>query len=386
LRANWNYHAERGKKGAIMATLNRRMLLKGGLFLGTAAALAPRFGAAAVAAAGTRTASALPGMPVDALAHVAPEFRPALEPMLAMAAEFEKNIGNVAALRAMGWKNPEKPAESPSFERRSIPGPKGAPDVPVYVINAQPRGSKQPMLLHIHGGGYIVGTAESQIPALQRTARELDCVVVTVDYRLAPETPFPGSLEDNYAALRWLHGAADELGGDARRIAVMGESAGGGHAAMLAIAARDRGEFPLLAQILIYPMLDDRTASSRLVPEHIGQFIWTRAFNRFGWTSLLGLPAGSRRVPAGAVPARVENLVGLPPAFIGVGSIDLFVEEDMQYAQRLVSAGVPTELLVIPGGYHGFDGIAAQAPQSKFFRAAWSDALQRAFAAGAASS
>jgi acetyl esterase/lipase len=160
----------------------------------------------------------------------------------------------------------------------------------------------------------------------------------------------------------------------------MGESAGGGHAAMLAIAARDRGEFPLVAQILIYPMLDDRTGSTGAVPAQIGQFIWTRGSNRFGWSALLGTPAGSLRVPAGSVPARTASMAGLPPTFIGVGSIDLFVEEDMQYARRLVAAGVPTELLVIPGGYHGFDLIVPDAPQSRFFLEAWSGALRRAFA------
>jgi acetyl esterase/lipase len=149
---------------------------------------------------------------------------------------------------------------------------------------------------------------------------------------------------------------------------------------MLAIAARDRGEFPLAAQVLIYPMLDDRTGSTRAVPAHIGTFLWTRGSNRFGWSSLLGHPAGSVHVPFGAVPARVTNLTGLPPAFIGVGSIDLFVQEDTMYAQRLVEAGVATEFALVPGGYHGFDVFAPDAPLSKHFREAWMDSLKRAFA------
>jgi acetyl esterase/lipase len=202
-------------------------------------------------------------------------------------------------------------------------------------------------------------------------------VVVSVDYRLAPETRFPGSLEDNYAALRWLHANTRELGVDRNRIALLGESAGGGHVATLAIAARDRGEVPVAMQVMIYPMLDDRTGSSRTVPPHLGAYVWDAAANRFGWSSLLGVPAGSPSVPAGAVPARVENLRGLPPAFIGVGSIDLFVEEDIEYARRLIEAGVPTELYVAPGGYHGFDIIVPDARISKRFKAAWSDALSR---------
>ena len=215
---------------------------------------------------------------------------------------------------------------------------------------------------------------------MQQVAREHDCVVVTVDYRLAPETRFPGSLEDNYAALNWLRLSANLLGVDPSRIAVMGESAGGGHAAMLAIAARDRGEVPIAFQLLIYPMLDDRTGSSRQVPPYVGVYIWVPASNRFGWSSLLGVPAGSKTVPAGAVPARVENLAGLAPAFIGVGAIDLFVDEDVNYARRLINAGVPTELCVVPGGYHGFDIIAPDAARSIAFRAAWHAALAKAFA------
>src|SRR5262249_2653363 len=144
-------------------------------------------------------------------------------------------------------------------------------------------------------------------------AQALDAVIVSVDYRLAPATPFPGSLEDNYAALLWLFRNAAELGVDPARIAVMGESAGGGHAAMLALAARDRGEVRIKYQALVYPMLDDRTGSTRQPPPNIGTLVWTPAQNRQGWSALLGVAAGSRRVPEGAVPARAASLAGLPP-------------------------------------------------------------------------
>lgn len=213
----------------------------------------------------------------------------------------------------------------------------------------------------------------------QKLSRQLDCVVVNVDYRLSPDTPFPGPVEDNYAALRWLHDNAEALGVDGKRIAIMGESAGGGLAAMLAIAARDRGEVPVCYQVLIYPMLDDRTGSTRHVPPHIGTIGWDESGNRFGWSSFLGVPAGSPRVPEGAVPARVENLSGLPPAFIGVGSIDLFVDEDLVYARRLIDAAVPTTVDVVPGAYHGFDFIASEARVSRDFVAAWTGALGDAF-------
>ena len=265
--------------------------------------------------------------------------------------------------------------------QRTVPGPKGAPDVKVTIVNggggaATPR----PAILHIHGGGYTAGSAAIMIPSLQALAAALDCVIVSVDYRLAPATQFPGSLEDNYAALKWLYGSARELGVDASRIAVMGESAGGGHAAMLAIAARDRKEVPLLFQALIYPMLDDRTGTARPVPPHIGTLVWTREANRGGWTAFLGVPAGAPKVPEGAVPARVANLAGLPPAFIGVGGIDLFVEEDVAYAQRLINARVPVELNVIPGAFHAFDVFEPNAPVTIRFRAALTNALNSAFA------
>ena len=213
--------------------------------------------------------------------------------------------------------------------------------------------------------------------SLQRIAQTCNCLVVSVDYRLAPETRFPGALEDNYAALRWLYANADATGVDRNRIAIGGESAGGGHAAALAIAARDRKEVPIAFQLLIYPMLDDRTGSSRPVPPHIGEFVWTAESNVFGWTSLLGVPAGSAKIPPGSVPARVNDLLGRPPAYIGVGAIDLFVDEDIEYARRLIDAGVSTELHVIPGAYHAFERLAPKATVSTRFTESWTSALRR---------
>lgn len=221
--------------------------------------------------------------------------------------------------------------------------------------------------------------SKEEIADLQRLAIKHDCVIVTVDYRLAPETQFPGSLDDNYAALKWLFNNAFELGVDRSRIAVMGGSAGGGHAAMLAIAARNRGEVPIKMQLLIAPMLDDRTGSTVQTPPWVGQFVWTAERNRFGWSSLLGVPAGSPSMPEGAVPAREKNLRHLPPTFIGVGSIDLFVGESIEYAKRLLEAGVPTELLVVPGAFHGFTRFAPDSSTAKRFDAAVDAAITRAF-------
>ena len=288
----------------------------------------------------------------------------------------------LAQARAPAGGNPfsQPPLADVPYEKRNVPGGKGQPDVAVIVINAKP-GTSRPAILHTHGGGFVTGSAESSVRELQSICMELDCAAVTVDYRLAPETTFAGSVEDNYAGLRWLHANAAAVGADPARIAVMGESAGGGHAALLAIAARDRGEVPLAFQCLIYPMLDDRTGSSVKKLPHMGALIWTPESNRFGWESFLGTKPGLARAPRGAVPARVADLEGLPPAFIGVGSLDLFYDEDVDYAQRLTAAGVLTELIAVQGGFHGFDGMAlmAKAPLGTWFRNTKLNALRRGF-------
>lgn len=270
------------------------------------------------------------------------------------------------------------PPPAPQLQRIMIPGPPGAPEVLVQLIDPGAGDDRRPVFLHMHGGGFVAGSAGRNPAFLQTVASELGCVVASVGYRLAPETPFPGSLEDNYAALRWLNREAERLRVDTDRILIGGESAGGGHAAMLAIAARNRGEYRIAFQLLTYPMLDDRTGSSKAAAAHTGRVRWNAASNRFGWSALLGQPAGSDHPPEGAVPARVEDLSGLPPAFIGVGGLDLFLEEDIDYARRLTAAGVAAELLVVPGAYHGFDVLAPEAGVSRRFRQARLSALARA--------
>jgi acetyl esterase/lipase len=277
---------------------------------------------------------------------------------------------------------PPLPAPAPQPVERSIPGPPGppgAPDVRVWIVDPLPLEKDKPVLLHMHGGAFMMPDP-MLMPRLQGIATDCQCVVVSVDYRLAPETRFPGALEDNYAALKWVHAHAAELGIDRGRIAVGGESAGGGHAASLAIHARDRREVSIVFQLLTYPQLDDRTGSIHPAPPAIGHFIWPASANRLAWSSLLGVPAGSSTVPESAVPARVASVAGLPPAWIGVGSIDLFVEENMEYARRLVRAGVATELRVVPGAFHGFDVLVPDAEVSKQFSASWKTALRKAFA------
>ncbi|MCU4677291.1 alpha/beta hydrolase [Catenovulum sp. 2E275] len=284
---------------------------------------------------------------------------------------------NLATFRANEAAKPYQPLAEPVANKKVIKGAAGQPDVTIYIINAQ-QGENKPALLYMHGGGYILGSAALSVVGMQKLAEQHDCTVVVVEYRLAPETAFPGSLEDNYAALSYMYRNAAELGIDKNKIVIMGSSAGGGHAAMLAIAARDRAEIPVKHQILIYPMLDDRTGSSRKVAEHIGQLLWTTTSNRFGWSALLGQPAGMPTVPYGSVPARVENLTNLAPADIIVGSIDLFVEEDIEYAKRLIQAGVPTGLHVLPGMFHASENVFKEADVSKQFKQIKDDIIHNA--------
>jgi acetyl esterase/lipase len=348
--------------------LTRRELMKNGGIAALAALILPEGVVLCAQAAATGDIS-----------FVNPELREAARQLLSSNAMPELSASTLQATRegmkSFSW----PPLSAPAFAKRSIKGPPGAADVDIYVVNAKP-GTSRPAILHMHGGGYVAGEAVGGIAGLQETAAALDCVIVTVDYRLAPETTFKGSIEDNYTALRWLHANGPEVGADPKRIAVMGESAGGGHAALLALTARDRGEVPVVLQLLIYPMLDDRTGVTLHPPAPIGTLLWTAAKNRFGWHSFLGQAPGTRGVPEQAVPARYRSLAGLPPTFIGVGSIDLFVDEDLAYARRLIDAGVSTELVVVPGAFHAFDAIARETSLAKNFTAAKQDALRRAFA------
>ncbi|MBB3999828.1 acetyl esterase/lipase [Aureimonas pseudogalii] len=275
-----------------------------------------------------------------------------------------------------------QPLPDVPVRRESVPVGGEHPDVAVYVINERsppPRGGgTRPAILHLHGGGFVAGSARASLPVMQALARRLDCLVVSVEYRLAPETTWRGSIADTYAALSWLHAQAGALGVDPARVVVMGESAGGGHASLLAIAARQSPKLPIAFQLLVYPMLDDRTGSTRMPAFPIGTIGWTAAANRFAWGAFLGTEPGGSAVPSAAVPARLEDMAGLPPAFVGVGSIDLFFEESVVYASRLIKAGIPAELVVVPGAFHGFDVSASATPVAQRFDAARTEALRRA--------
>ncbi len=241
----------------------------------------------------------------------------------------------------------------------------GSPELPLAIVRPNGLDRRAPVLLHFHGGGFLFGHHRGNLPALQDLADKVRCVIVSVGYRLAPENPFPAALDDALAAYSWLIASASELDIDPDNIVVGGESAGAGLAAMLAIAIRDRGLPPPRAQLLIYPMLDDRTDTSAELPG--GTPVWNAASNRFAWTAFLGGPAGAARVPDGAVPARNRNLRKLPTAFIGVGDLDLFLGENMLFARRLRQADTTVQFVRVPGACHGFDLIAPNAKVSRGF-------------------
>lgn len=283
---------------------------------------------------------------------------PELLPFLESFSTININAANLPAVREMNRAGlallPPLP-ETVAMEERFIPGPEGAPDVRVKLYRKKD-GAKgpRPAILHLHGGGYISGNPEFMGPQCALWADLFDAVVVSPAYRLAPETSYPGNVEDAYAATAWMNREAASLGLDPARIAVTGESAGGGLSAALALLVRDRGEYRFCHQQLIFPMLDDRTAVRSDLSPMYGEFIWTNGSNHFGWASLLGQPPGSADVSPYAAAARAKNLAGLPPTFISTGALDLFTEENLEYARRLMAEGVPVELHVYPGAPHAY--------------------------------
>ncbi|MEU0356745.1 alpha/beta hydrolase [Streptomyces cyaneofuscatus] len=287
-----------------------------------------------------------------------------------------EGLAALRAARAAAASPP--PAEGVLVADHRLPGPH-----PLRVRVYRPHEAARlplPCLVWIHGGGLVLGTPETDDARVSRYVLEAGCAVVSVDYRLAPEHPFPVPAEDCYRALRWTAEQAGALGVDAERIAVGGISAGGGLAAATALLARDRGGPRLVFQLLLCPMLDDRntTASSR---EFTDPVTWPRANNVYGWAALLGPLAGGEEVSSYAAPARAADLSGLPPAYVDVGELEVFRDECAQYALRLIAAGVSTEFHLWPGAFHGFDGVLPRLTLPRRAAAEQIAVLRRAFGA-----
>lgn len=233
-----------------------------------------------------------------------------------------------------------------------------------------------PVLVWMHGGGFFLGRPEQNDPYLFHLVQELGIVIVSVDYRLAPDHPFPTPLDDCYAALKWVSNHAELLRIDPKRVAIGGESAGGGLAATLAQLAHDRGEVHPVFQLLVYPMLDDRTILSPGM-SNSEWLTWSIENNRLGWEVYLNQPAGSNHAPPYSVAARRTDFAGLPPAWIGVGTLDLFYQEDLAYAQRLENCGVDCETVVVAGAFHGFDQFDPKLNVVQRFRESQVSALRK---------
>lgn len=240
-------------------------------------------------------------------------------------------------------------------------------EVRLYKPTGKPSGAG---MLWIHGGGMVMGKAKMNDVNCNAYVKKFGMVVASVEYRVAPEHPYPAAIDDCFECWLWLLEHAEELGVEPTRIAIAGASAGGGLSAALAQRVHDHGGQQPAAQILFYPMLDDRTAArEELTPvEHIG---WNNSNNLFGWSSYLGAEAGSlKETPPWAVPGRREDLSGLAPAWIGVGDKDIFFDENRDYAKRLEQAGVACQIDIVPGGPHGFDALVPEAEVSQNFTAA----------------
>jgi acetyl esterase/lipase len=297
-----------------------------------------------------------------------------LDPELApMAPMFEKflDLDDIPTTRAQlaamqGQMAASVPAATDIAMRDEMaPGPKRAPDVMVRIY--RPVSAKgglspgvTPGVFFIHGGGMVLGDVGGNDMQCQALARDTGYTVASVEYRLAPEHPYPAPIDDCYAGLKWFFANAARLKVDPTRIAVIGPSAGGGLSAGVCLMARDKKEVNVAYQVLIYPMIDDTNIKSAKAAKN-DFYVWSRANNRAGWKAYLGARFGGDKVPAYAAPARAKNLAGLPPTYMCCGDMDLFLQEDLDYARKLAAAGVPLDLHVYPGAFHGFDSLGGQA-------------------------
>jgi acetyl esterase/lipase len=286
---------------------------------------------------------------------------PELKTMLETFPQLEISLDTVPAVRKalaeLFSSVPVPGGLSVTVDEVTLPGSSAAPPVRMLAYRPRDRTTALPAFIHCHGGAFMFGAPEMADVMNRSLAADLNCAIFSVDYRLAPETRHPGPTEDCYAALRWVSANAAKLQIDGAHIGIKGESAGGGLAAAVALMARDRNEFPVAFQHLMYPMIDDRTCLGRDPHPYVGEFQWTRAQNIVAWSALLGIIPGAPGVPYYAAAARAEDLAGLPPTFIAVGALDLFLEEDLEYARRLTRSGVAVEFHIYPGAFHSFDMV-----------------------------
>jgi acetyl esterase/lipase len=305
------------------------------------------------------------------------KIHPELQQVAKRTPKLEFNKGNLWLMRIlMSLMPPAKLLQGVLIENMLIPAESGEDKIRLRVYKPKVARADAPVLIWMHGGGYVVGRPEQDDACCSYYVQELGITVFSPAYRYAPKYPFPIGLYDCYAALRWVVSQAGKLGIDPKRIAIGGQSAGGGLAAALVQLAYDRQEFNVAMQLLVYPMLDDKTVLRSEIDDS-NNITWTQKSNQFGWESYLGTSCGAKDVPAYAVPARREDLSNLPPAWIGVGTLDVFHDEDLEYAKRLKASGVKVELTVIEGAFHGFDVFDPKLEVVQFFRKSQVAALKK---------
>ena len=295
------------------------------------------------------------------LDRVDPDYREAVK-------SWAVDLGDADVRRRFQENNARRATEGAQpIEHWVAPAQGQQPSVSLYVYKPKNATAKPPVIYFIHGGGYVLGNAKMAGDSLQALADQQQAAVVSLEYRLATEAPFPADLHDAYHGLSYVYRHAAQHGLDSERVVLMGESAGGGLAARMALYTRDKGEFTPEGQVLIYPMLDYRTGTTASPYRNAvaGEFVWTPNANRHGWNTL----RGGQRITSAQMPyfspAMAKDLRDLPPTFMMVGDLDLFVNEDIDYANRLIQSGVPTELHVIPGVFHAFELVNPQAEKTR---------------------
>ncbi|WP_342504343.1 alpha/beta hydrolase [Lysinibacillus sp. FSL L8-0126] len=237
---------------------------------------------------------------------------------------------------------------------------------------------KLPAMLWIHGGGFVMGHPDMDDLLCERFVQTANCVVVSVDYRLAPEHPYPAAIEDCYAGLVWMTAEAPSLGIDVKRVAIAGASGGGGLTAALALMARDKGGPSIIFQMPLYPMLDNRNETPSSYEITDAQATWSRLNNLTAWRMYLGEEKDTNELSPYAVPSRADNLAGLPPTYTCIGQLDLFRDETFDYVTRLAQAGVDVEMNLYPGSFHCFEVFVPEAEVSQRASQNYLDAMARA--------
>ncbi len=303
-----------------------------------------------------------------------PEIAPIIEALPSMEMTYE-TLPAIREMMAQMALADQGDAEAANVTRDEVyvPGYNGGPEVRCLRYSSNARRTPSPVFIHIHGGGYLMGSPEMMDTWNVKAAGEQNILVLSVDYRHAPENPIPAPLDDCYAVLAWVHENAAELGVDPTRVGIGGESCGGGLAAALALMARDIGDYPVHFQLLVVPMIDDKTGTDeRPADPTTGEFVWTRDNNKLGWNAYLG---DAPRI-APQVPSRAETLRDLPNTWLATAQLDLFREENVEYAERLMADGVATELVIYPSVCHGWQ-LAKDAAVSKRYEVDYFNALKR---------